>query len=141
MGNYHLVMIEGVKTMNMGILLPFGIGAAAALIAFSHFLSWIFKKFRQGTLGLLTGFVLGSVAVIWPWKKSLDAAGNAMAVNRFGAFIDAGGSVVHDVKSFGYRLVLPESFDVVTVAAACLMLLGVVVIWAVEASAQKRCAG
>ncbi|MCD4665897.1 MAG: DUF368 domain-containing protein, partial [Bacteroidales bacterium] len=69
MGNYQLVMIDAVNNRDLEILLPVVIGAAVGLVAFSHFLSWVFKKYRDQTISLLTGFILGSLSVLWPWQK------------------------------------------------------------------------
>lgn len=69
MGNY-LLILKAISTLNFGILVPMAAGCAVGLVAFSHILSYIFKHFRNGTLGLLTGFVAGSLAIIWPWKKT-----------------------------------------------------------------------
>ncbi len=70
MGNYLLVLgaISGLK---IAILAPMALGCGVGLIAFSHLLSYIFKHFRNGTVGVLTGFVFGSLAIIWPWKRTL----------------------------------------------------------------------
>ena len=71
MGNYHLVMIEAINHARFEILIPFIIGAIAGLLPFSHFLSWLLKRFHDSTVSLLTGFILGSLGTLWPWKKSI----------------------------------------------------------------------
>lgn len=58
MGNYELVMIKAVSSFNLAVLIPVGIGAAAGLAAFARLLSWIFKKFHDQTIAILTGFIL-----------------------------------------------------------------------------------
>ncbi len=81
MGNYHLIAIEAVNNLRLDILAPVGIGIVVGLIGFSHFLSWVFKKFRNQTIALLTGFILGSLLIIWPWKDkiyALDPTGNLL---------------------------------------------------------------
>jgi putative membrane protein len=69
MGNYQLVAIDAINELRLEILIPFFIGAGVGLLAFAHLLSWIFKRFRDGTLALLTGFIAGSLGVLWPWKE------------------------------------------------------------------------
>lgn len=69
MGNYKLVFIDSVNNWDFDVLLPVGIGAVGGLLAFSHLLSWVFKKFRDQTISLLTGFIAGSLGILWPWKK------------------------------------------------------------------------
>ena len=36
---------------------------------FSHVLAWLLKKYKDQTLATLTGFITGSLMLIWPWKK------------------------------------------------------------------------
>lgn len=69
MGNYQLVMIDAVNNFDLSILLPVGIGAVVGLIVFSRFLSWLMKRFPNSTIALLSGFILGSLGILWPWKQ------------------------------------------------------------------------
>ena len=77
MGNYEYVMIDAVSMLtkqpmeSIKILLPVVIGAVVGLLAFAHLLSWIFGKFHDQTVSLLTGFILGSMPIIWPWKDQV----------------------------------------------------------------------
>jgi len=70
MGNYALIL-GAIGRADFGILLPLLLGCAVGLIAFSHFLAWVFKHFHDQTIALMTGFILGSLAIIWPWKNTL----------------------------------------------------------------------
>lgn len=48
-------------------------GAVIGLLSFSRLLKWLFNKYENLTLAVLTGFVAGSLNKIWPWKKILDS--------------------------------------------------------------------
>ena len=68
-------LIEGVTTMNLDLLkdalLKFfllGLGAIVGLKVFSKILNWMFKNHKNLTLAILTGFMIGSLNKIWPWK-------------------------------------------------------------------------
>ena len=80
MGNYEYVMIDAVNLLTTSpwegikILIPVVIGAVIGLLAFAHLLSWIFKNFHDQTVALLTGFILGSTPIIWPWKHAITSA-------------------------------------------------------------------
>lgn len=129
MGNYKLIFIEAVNNFDFRILLPVGLGAIFGLIAFSHLLSWIFKKFRDPTLALLTGFILGSLGMLWPWKKEI------YQVNATGEFLTkSDGSFVIQ----GYERYLPDSFSGEVIMAIFLMILGVLTISFLEWIANKR---
>ncbi len=127
MGNYQLVMIDAVNNMDFGILIPVVIGAVVGLIAFSHILSWVFKRYRDQTISLLTGFILGSVSILWPWQKAIylkDTAGELI--------LKKGEPIVEHYSRF-----LPESFDQQVIFAIVFAILGIVTIWAVEKAAEK----
>lgn len=76
LGNYKLIMITSVNNLRSGkldealpVLVPVGIGAVVGLIALSHFLSWLFKRYHDAAVATITGFVAGSLLLIWPWKR------------------------------------------------------------------------
>jgi len=49
----------------------FTIGSAAGLVSFSHILNYVLKHYKNTTLSVLTGFIIGSLGVVWPWKKTI----------------------------------------------------------------------
>lgn len=67
MGNYTLVL-EAINELNLGILIPLALGCGFGLLGFAQILGWLLKQFREFTLATMTGFVLGSLLLIWPWK-------------------------------------------------------------------------
>jgi putative membrane protein len=76
MGNYTLILkaASNVRDFDssLPILLPFAAGCAVGLLGFARMLSFILEKFKAATLAVLTGFVIGSLGVIWPWKFTLE---------------------------------------------------------------------
>lgn len=78
MGNYRLIMLEAVNDLrqfkfaeSLPVLIPVGIGAVLGLVVLSHVLSWLFKKYHDTAVALITGFVAGSLMIIWPWKTAI----------------------------------------------------------------------
>ncbi len=71
MGNYKLVMVDAVNDMNIAVLMPVAVGAVVGLILFSHFLSWLLKNYHNQTIATLSGFILGSLGILWPWKEAI----------------------------------------------------------------------
>lgn len=123
LGNYELVMINAVSNFRIDILLPVVIGAALGLIVFSHFLSWVFKKFRDQTISLLTGFILGSLAILWPWKNpvyKLDDIGQILTKSD------------GDMVIAGYERFIPDAINSEVILAVVYAVIGIVVIWAIE---------
>jgi putative membrane protein len=138
LGNYQLVMIDAINNREVGILIPVVIGAGFGLIAFSHFLSWIFKKYKDLTIAVLSGFILGSLGILWPWKSSFDASGQLIPTNKFGAYVDAGGNTITEVKPFAYEQVLPDGFSSVIIWSLILIVGGIVSIWLLEKLAETK---
>jgi putative membrane protein len=64
-----------VAAVNQRELMPIiwaGIGAAAGLVSFAQLLSWLFRRYHDLTVAVLTGFMLGSLRKVWPWKEVLQ---------------------------------------------------------------------
>jgi len=118
MGNYQLVMINAVSELNLKVLLPVGVGAGVGLIGFSHFLSWLLKKYKNQTIAMLTGFVLGSLGILWPWKNEVT--------QTFG----------DKIKTVGYDWFLPEINSEFFIAVI-FIILGIASIWITEYLGSK----
>ncbi|MBV6645415.1 MAG: DUF368 domain-containing protein [Cyclobacteriaceae bacterium] len=69
MGNY-VVALEAVSSLNFAFLIPLLLGCVLGLVLFSRILSYLFKHYKDATIALLTGFVAGSLLIIWPWKTT-----------------------------------------------------------------------
>lgn len=128
MGNYQLVMIDAVNDRDLTILIPVGVGAVVGLLAFSHILSWVFKRYRDQTISLLTGFILGSLSVLWPWQKLIymkDAAGEII--------LKKGEPIV-----MKYERILPEVFNSEVIYAILFAIAGIISIWGIEKAAKSK---
>lgn len=71
LGKYFYIM-DAVKTFDIIILAVFGAGAFIGITTFSRVLSFTLKRFRNMTLAMLTGFMLGSLNKVWPWKETTE---------------------------------------------------------------------
>ena len=58
----------------------FAIGCLVGLMTFSRVLSWTFKNYKNITLALLTGFMLGSLNKLWPWRNVLSTRINSKGI-------------------------------------------------------------
>ena len=54
------------------VILVFMAGCIVGILSFSKLLTWLFKKAHALTLAILTGFLIGSLNKIWPWKIVLE---------------------------------------------------------------------
>ena len=69
LGKYHYIM-DAVKSLDLLILCVFGAGALVGITSFSRVLSYALKHFRNVTMAVLAGFMLGSLNKVWPWKTT-----------------------------------------------------------------------
>lgn len=76
MGMYSYILHDTLKT---GIfenhdssailtMVVFGLGMILGLVTISRFLSWALKNHSNVTLALLTGFMIGALNKLWPWR-------------------------------------------------------------------------
>ncbi|NLY11177.1 MAG: DUF368 domain-containing protein [Firmicutes bacterium] len=74
--NSYELILEAVQDLNLGILLPFGIGALVGLLALAHLLSLLLKNYPNGTKAVLAGLILGSIRAFdstWALQSVLPA--------------------------------------------------------------------
>ena len=71
LGKYAFIM-KSVTELNVPVLIIFAAGAAIGIVSFSHFLTWLLKKYYKPTLCVLAGFMIGSLVKVWPWKRVID---------------------------------------------------------------------
>jgi len=71
LGMYGTVL-AALKSLDLGFIAIFILGAGSGLLCFSRLLHWLLRHFHQATMALLTGFLFGSLLVVWPWKRVLQ---------------------------------------------------------------------
>ncbi|WP_375324970.1 DUF368 domain-containing protein [Flagellimonas sp. GZD32] len=122
LGSYKTIL-DAVHERDIKIILTVGLGAVFGLLSFARLLKWMFNHYKNITLALLTGFILGSLNKIWPWKKVLET-------KTFGDKT----IVVDDMN------VLPWAFegDTRLMLAIVLAIIGFSLIFILEKAASKK---
>ena len=82
LGKYFFIM-EAVKTLDLKVIAIFGIGACVGITSFSRLLSYALSHMRNITLAVLSGFMLGSLNKVWPWKETIEGVEQNVAPNAF----------------------------------------------------------
>lgn len=117
LGKYYYIM-DAIKTLNIIVLLVFAIGICVGITSFSRILSYALKHFRNITLSVLTGFMLGSLNKVWPWKETVET------------FVDSDGVG----KPLMEMNVLPNAY---ISEAVILMIVGFLLIYILEKISMK----
>ena len=127
MGNYELIFLEAVPSINLKILIPVIIGSILGFIILSRLISYLIKHYHDITIGILTGFIAGSLLIIWPWKNPVYLK------NNIGELIIRKGEKV--IASYDHYL--PAIDDRLTWIALGFVILGVISVWMIESLGQK----
>ena len=115
LGKYFYVM-EAVKTLDLVVLGVFAFGAALGITSFSRVLSYALKNFRNITLSVLSGFMLGSLNKVWPWKE------------------------VEKLVSDGHEVMIEHNIapNTEVAEAVVLMLIGFILVYVLEKITKKK---
>ncbi|MBD1397985.1 DUF368 domain-containing protein [Pontibacter sp. JH31] len=71
MAKYEFMM-NALKEFKVDMILVFAVGCVTGLLSFSHVLNWMLKNYYNITVALLTGFMVGSLNKVWPWKQTVQ---------------------------------------------------------------------
>ena len=75
-------IITAIKEFNVRTLLVFALGCIFGLIIFSRLLHFLFQNYKMNLLSLLSGFLIGSLVKIWPFKKVLETRINSDGIEE-----------------------------------------------------------
>jgi uncharacterized membrane protein len=149
LGNYVLLLVDSVNALYdtfaeiitgdfgfvnnierirmLKVLAVFTIGSVVGLVTFSHILSYILKHYKSITISTIIGFIVGSLGVVWPWKKTI------FKTNIEGAYIidSSGGKVIEN-----YTRYIPE-LQSETYFAISYIILGILIVLALEIYGKK----
>ncbi len=126
MGKYTYIL-GAVSTFNIGVLVLFAIGAVAGIISFSHLLSWLLKHHHTVTVSLLTGFMVGSLNKVWPWKETLQTYTDSHGIEK--ALVESNISPARFGELTGSDPLLWQ--------AILMCIAGFILIWGIEAIGRK----
>jgi putative membrane protein len=127
LGMYKFIL-DAVSAFNLPVILVFLAGALIGIISFSNILSWFLRKYHDLTIGLLAGFMVGSLNKVWPWKRVVET------------FVDRHG----ELKPLIEENVLPGTFETVTgspslvFGAIALALAGFALIFVIEGMTRTK---
>ncbi len=149
LGNYVLLLVDSVNALYdtfsdifkgdfsftenaerirmLTVLAVFTLGSVTGLVTFSHALSYILKHYKSITMASIIGFIIGSLGVVWPWKKTIYKTATD------GNFIldSTGQKVIQN-----YQRYIPEA-QTETFYAIGFIILGVAIVLALEWYGQK----
>ncbi len=118
LGKYFYIM-EAVKTFRISVILTFIAGAIIGITSFSRVLSYALRRFHDVTIALLSGFMLGSLNKVWPWKETIETYTDSHGV----------------VKPLVEQNITPNAQ---VIEAVVLMILGFIMVYALEKLSSRK---
>lgn len=70
---FYPIIIDAVVGLHVNVLAIFAAGGIVGLMLFSRLLSWLLHHFQEEVMITMSGFLLGSLSIIWPWKEVLSS--------------------------------------------------------------------
>ncbi|HUP47187.1 MAG TPA: DUF368 domain-containing protein [Thermoanaerobaculia bacterium] len=70
LGKYHYVL-SALNDRNLVPIFWVTLGAVVGIVSFAQVLGWLFRRYHDATVALLTGLMLGSLRKVWPWKEDV----------------------------------------------------------------------
>lgn len=144
LGNYVLLLIDSVNALYdtlaniisfdfsfldnptrmrmLLVLIVFTIGSVTGMISFSHGMNHLLKKYKIQTIAVITGFIIGSLGVVWPWKETIfktDELGRSVLSSSNNKIIQT------------YKRFIPE-FNLETIVAIGYIIFGISLILLLE---------
>ncbi len=149
MGNYVLLLVDSVNALYdtifdvfsgdfsftknaarvrmLKVLSVFTMGSLAGLVTFSHVLNYLLKHYKNITLSVLMGFIIGSLGVVWPWKETM------YKLNSDGTqLLDSSGKQIIE----NYERFIPD-WSNETLFAVLFIIIGILIVLALEIYGQK----
>ncbi len=144
LGNYVLLLVDSVNALYdtfyeilsgdfsffdnpirirmLKVLSVFTFGSLTGLVSLSHILNYVLKHYKNTTLSVLTGFIIGSLGMVWPWKKTI------YKTSEDGTFLldSLGGKVIEN-----YQRYIPQ-LTTDTYIAIGFIILGILVVLALD---------
>jgi putative membrane protein len=117
LGKYSYVL-SAVKHFDILTIALVGLGAVTGLLAFVRLLRWMLHRNHDLVVAILTGFMVGSLRKVWPWK-TLEPLGDGF------------------VREINF---IPAAFNAESAAALILMAAGIVLVLVVEHFAKRETA-
>ena len=144
LGNYVLLLIDSVNALYdtlaniisfdfsfldnptrmrmLLVLIVFTIGSVTGMISFSHGMNHLLKKYKIQTIAVITGFIIGSLGVVWPWKETI------FKTDELGRFV-LSSSYNKTIQT--YKRFIPE-FNLETIVAIGYIIFGISLILLLE---------
>jgi len=116
----YAYIVEALGNFNFAVIIPFALGCLTGIILFSRVVVWMLHHYHRRTLLLITGILMGSLWMIWPFQqRSYEVVRGKQ-------------------RLVGSTPVWPDGLDGVVMGSAGLMVVGFCVVIAVHLLSRHK---
>lgn len=152
----YTTVLTAIGERDIAIIATVGIGAVTGLIAFSSLLKYLLKMYHNSMLSILTGFLIGSLGKIWPWKKDYSVyvkdVGEVLGPQALGEFGSLSAYMQNAsreeyglISAFREKNILPKTYELInpgtsaeTLLAFFALIFGFSLIFILEYIAKRK---
>jgi len=116
----YAYVFDALGRLDLGVIVPFALGCATGIAAFSRALGWLLARYHDVTLLVIVGVLTGSLWSIWPFQERVYEV------------------VRGKERLIGSTPTLPQSWDATAWGAVALALAGVLAVGALHVVAMRR---
>lgn len=141
MGMYTIIIPatkDFIRTQEPGafvLLSIFGAGCLVGLLGFSRVLSWLFKFYKELSFALLTGFLIGALNKVWPWRnvseimnKETGERLEVLDLVNYSQLDQETIKVIQEVNVFPSNYMMGEPFVIITILCTFAGFIGVLLL-------------
>lgn len=82
LGVYEFIL-SALVGLQFDYILVFAAGCGIGLLSFTHLLAWLLDNYRGLAYGCISGMLLGSITVLWPWQMAgLDGGSQTFSMGN-----------------------------------------------------------
>ncbi|MBS9768514.1 MAG: DUF368 domain-containing protein [Flavobacteriaceae bacterium] len=119
---------DAIRIRYLKIMAVFTGGSAVGLISLSHILGYVLKRWHDIVIATIIGFIIGSLGIVWPWKKEIYKVANGKVL------IDSKGNyIIEDFQRY-----LPDFMTSETWIAIIFIIFGAGLVYLIDIYGKKR---
>lgn len=148
MGMYTIIIpslksfLSNQDMASLTVVIVFALGCLVGLTGFSRILTWLLKEYKYITFAVLTGFMLGSLNKIWPWRNITEVMNKESGVvTKLFESKDALDLPVDSYKIISEANVLPMAYDMgapLTMITILCMVIGFISVFLLDRLSKEN---
>ena len=118
--NKYAYIFNAIGHFKFAVIIPFALGCATGLLLFARLLSWLLERYYRRTILFISGLLLSSLYVIWPFQERVYEVVRGKS------------------RMISSSPVLPTQLSESVISAGVLLILGIAIVLILTYMGQKK---